>query len=479
MADLPDGYRGVSPEDQEKARRFFDRGKTVADTGNYDYAIEMYISGLAIDPDCREAHDALRNIAMIRKASGGKDLGFMERTKLRRPTKDDRQNMLNAEKLLAYDPGNTDYMLSLLQSANRAGLFDTAAWIGPILLRANADSKSPEISKFLALKDVYKDLRQWKLATEACHYALRLRPDDMDLQTELKNLSAFVTMEEGKYQSGASFRDSMKDKDDQQRLIEESRDVVQEDVMVRRVREAEAEWKADPNEPGKIAKYVDALEQTEDAENENRAIEVLEEAYNRSKQFRYRQRVGKIKMTQMSRMERSLRQALQANPTDAQLKKDYEDFRREQFEFELGEFTLAAEAYPTDLALKYQMATRLFYLKRFDEAIPAFQLARADPKLKNDAQILLGRSFLEAGFVDEAIDTLHSVIEEYQLKGDERSKEMYYWEGRAQEEKGDIDQALKRYSQVFQWESTYRDVQVRIRNLRKKKKDEQSAADRQ
>jgi tetratricopeptide (TPR) repeat protein len=470
VADLPPGYRDISADSQAKAKRFFDRGKTVADTGNYDYAIEMYVQGLNVDPDSREAHEGLRNIAMIRKASGGKDLGFMEKTKLRRPTKDDRQNMLNAEKLLAYDPGNTDHMLSLLQNAHRAGLYDTVAWIGPILLRANADGKSPEVSKFLALKDVYKDLCLWKLATEACHYALRLRPEDMDLPTELKNLSAYDTMEEGKYQSGGSFRDSMKGKDEQQRLIEDARDVVSDDVILRRVKEAESEWKADPTEGGKIMKYVDALEQAEDAETENRAIEVLEEAFNRGKQFRFRQRSGKIKMTQLSRMERSLRQAVQESPNDAQLKKDYEDFRREQLEFELGEFTIAADAYPTDLTLKYQMATRLFALKRYDEAIPAFQQSRADPKLKNDARILLGRAFLDAGFVDEAIDTLREVIEEYQLKGDDRSKEMYYWEGRAQEEKGDIEQAIKRYSQVFQWESTYRDVQARIRNLRPKKK---------
>ena len=471
MADLPDGYRGVSPEEQAKAKRFFDHGKADADTGSYDYAIEMYLQGLAVDPDCREAHEALRNIGMIRKASGGKDLGFMTKAKLRRPTKDDRQAMLNAEKLLAYDPGNTDFMLNMLQAANRAGLSDTVMWIGPILLRANADGKSPDVSKFLALKDVYKDLRQWKLATEACHYALRLKPEDMDLQTELKNLSAYNTMEEGKYQSGASFQDSLKGKADQQRLIEETRDYQQEDVILRRVRETEAEWNTDPTESGKIFKYVDALEQTEDAESENRAIEVLEEAYNRSKQFRYRQRAGKIKMTQLSRMERSLRQALQATPDDPALKKDYEQFRREQLEFELGEYQQASSAYPTDLGLKYQVATRLFALKRYDEAIPVFQQARAEPKLKNDARILLGRAFLESSFVDEAIDTLREVIEEYQLKGDDRSKEMYYWEGRAQEEKGDIDMALKRYSHVFQWESTYRDVQTPIRALRAKKKN--------
>ena len=76
--------------------------------------------------------------------------------------------------------------MTILQNAHKAGFYDTVMWIGPILLRANADSKNPDVNKFLILKDVYKDLRQWKAATEACHYALRLDEFNMDLQTELK-----------------------------------------------------------------------------------------------------------------------------------------------------------------------------------------------------------------------------------------------------------------------------------------------------
>ena len=37
--------------------------------------------------------------------------------------------------------------------------------------------------------------------------------------------------------------------------------------------------------------------------------------------------------------------------------------------------------------------------------------------------------FFEAGYVDEAIETLQAVIDEYQLKGDDKSKLMYYWQG--------------------------------------------------
>jgi tetratricopeptide (TPR) repeat protein len=183
--------------DQRKAKAFFDRGVTVAGTGNYDYAIEMYMSGLALNPDSVEAHQALRDISMKRKASGGKPISMFSAMSLKRPSKDDKQNMLNNEKLLANDPGNTDYMIGLLQGAYRANYLKTAMWIGPILQRANADSGKPDFNKFIILKDVYKGMNQWKLATDACHHAVAMRPDDMDLTNELKHLAAQETITTG------------------------------------------------------------------------------------------------------------------------------------------------------------------------------------------------------------------------------------------------------------------------------------------
>jgi thioredoxin-like negative regulator of GroEL len=466
VPDLPEGYKGIPEEEQKKANVFFDRGKSVANAGQYEYAIEMYLSGLAIDPENTDAHQALREMSLKRKASGGKDLGMMKKMGLKRPTKDDKQNMLNAEQLLAYDPGNTDNMLSLLQSAHRAGFYDTVMWMGPMLQKANADSKHPEFNKFIILKDIYKDLQQWKLATDACHYAAMIKPDDMDLQTELKNLGAQHTMSKGNYGTAKSFRDSIKDMDKQSKLLEEDKDVRSVDYLRRAIAEAEAEWKAEPNEPGKLMKYVEALVRTEDPQFEARAMEVLNSAYEQTRQFRFRANVGKIKMAQLAREGRSLLAKVQANPADETLKEQYRAFARQRAETELEEYTLAADAYPTDISLRYQKAVRLFQLERYNDAIPVFQQARQDPKFRHDAAIALGRSFLESGFVDEAIDTLRGVIEEYQLKGDTRSKDMYYWYARALEQKGETAAALKSYSQVAQWDFNYRDVQVRIKRLR-------------
>jgi tetratricopeptide (TPR) repeat protein len=336
-----------------------------------------------------------------------------------------------------------------------------------MLLRAITDQKKPEFKKYIALKDLYKQFGQWKQATEAIQFALRINDGSMDLQSELKNLAAQETMSAGGYTTGGSFRDSMRNKEGQDRLLDESRDYKTEDLITRQIREAEEGYKAEPVE-GKLFRLVEFLEKTEDMQNENRALELLDEAYKRTKQFRFRQRMGKIQMAQMKRMERSKREEMQKHEDNPRLKQEYEHFRQEQLQFEMNEFKEWAEAYPTDLQLKFELAARLFALRQYDEAIPLFQQARNDPKLKNDGTIALGRSFLEAGFVDEAIDTLQVIIEEYPLKGDEKSKLMNYWMGRALEQKGQNDLAIKRYSQVAQWEFTYRDVQQRIKQLRSK-----------
>jgi predicted Zn-dependent protease len=293
-----------------------------------------------------------------------------------------------------------------------------------------------------------------------------LRPDDMDLQTELKNLGAMDTMDAGRYSEGGSFRASIRDMARQQELLNRDKDVRDLDVMERNIALAESEFQADPNESGKLMKLVEALVRTERNEHENRAIQLLDEAFQRTKQFRFRHNLGRIRLTQLRREEQNLRMELQSDPNDEELQQSYRQFARKKAEEELAEYTLWAENYPTDMGFRYELAQRLFVLGRYSDAIPVFQTARQDPKYRIVAGILLGRAFLEAGFVDEAIDTLKGCIDEYLAKGDPRSKDMHYWYARALELKGDIQAALRNYSQVAQWDFNYRDVQTRIKQLR-------------
>jgi tetratricopeptide (TPR) repeat protein len=466
VAELPKGYQAIPPEDQRRAKELFDKADQLVKQGGYDYAIELYLQGLNIDPENVDAHQSLREISLKRKASGGKDLGMREKWGVKTNTPDEKLNMLASEKLLAYDPGNTSRMLQIMQSAHKAGYYDTVMWIGAITLRANAESKKPDYQTYITVKDIYKELECWKEAADAAKFAHELRPDNMDLANERKNLDTLNTMDQGKYGKAKSFRESVRDMDTQHKLLDQDKDVRSGDLLTRAIKDAEAEWQAEPNEPGKLSKYVDALLKTERPEEENKAIEVLEDAYQRTKQFRWRQRVGLIKFGQLKRMDRSMREEIQKNPNNPELKQRYVEFVKERAETELGELTQWVEAYPTDTRFRFEMAQRLFALGRHDEAIPVFQHVRNDPKFRVDATSFLGRAFLENKFVEEAVETLKASIDEYQLKGDEKSKEMYYWYARALEEQPDIPAALKAYSQVAQWDFNYRDVQSRIKRLR-------------
>ncbi len=466
MADIAPGQFESSELDRKKAKAFFDRGNTVAGTGNFEYAIEMYISGLAFDPDSTQAHETLRDISLKRKATGGKSLGMFDAMKLKRPSKDDKQNLLNNTKLLAYDPGNTDYMVGVLQNAVRGGFYNTVMWVGPVLQKANADSPKPEVSKFIVLRDAYISIQQWKLATDACHYAAMLRPDDMDLQKSLRDLGAKDAEVKGKYGVAKNFTESVKDRDTQEKLMKQDKEVHDIDNMRVLIDAAEAEWKTDPNDVAKIGKFVDALVKTEDTEFENRAIDILQGAFERTRQFRFRQRIGLIRIAQMSRMERTLRAAVQKNPTDTEARQNYAQFVQEKTQEELKEFQLAAENYPTDTKLRFEVAIRLYQLRRQEEAIPLLQQLRQDPKYRIDATIMLGKAFLEADFVDEAVDTLAGVLADYPAKGDAKSTDMTYVYGRALEQKKEIQSALKSYSQVAQYNFNYKDVQARIKKLK-------------
>jgi tetratricopeptide (TPR) repeat protein len=287
----------------------------------------------------------------------------------------------------------------------------------------------------------------------------------MDLATELKNLGAMDTMESAGYSKGSSFRDQIRNKDKQTLLMMGEKDHADLDAHAALIHEAEAAYQAEPHDSGKAMRLVDALEKTEHPDFEGKAIDLLQEWYDKTKQFRYRQRVGQIHIKQLNRMERGKREALTQDPKNEELRKDYTQFMREKFEFELKEFELASQAYPTEMRLRFEMGKRLYSLSRFEDAIPVLQQVRSDPKFRVDAGNLLGMSFLRLNYLDEADDTFGTLIKDYQLRGDEKSKEMYYWRAYVLEQKGLKPEALAHYSQVAQWDFNYRDARARMKRL--------------
>ena len=122
------------------ATEFFSRARILRRTGVYEYAIEMYICGLALEPENAHAHQELRETALQRTAARGRPLSLFDGMKvasvLRQKGADDKSKMLAIEHLLSYEPGNYTYMLALLKHAQDGGFTATAAWIEAIIRRS-------------------------------------------------------------------------------------------------------------------------------------------------------------------------------------------------------------------------------------------------------------------------------------------------------------------------------------------------------
>src|SRR5262245_45318861 len=113
-SEAPDPNEGPG-----KGKAFFDRAKTVAATGNYDYAIEMYIQGLQREPYNVEEHNALRAVAMSRKMAGGKAAGgLFGGPKLPFKGKTPKEALLNNESILSKDVGSLTAMIAIMRNVD-------------------------------------------------------------------------------------------------------------------------------------------------------------------------------------------------------------------------------------------------------------------------------------------------------------------------------------------------------------------------
>jgi hypothetical protein len=108
----------------------------------------------------------------------------------------------------------------------------------------------------------------------------------------------------------------------------------------------------------------------------------------------------------------------------------------------------------------------LFVAGQFDEAIPEFQLARADPRNRMACNLFIGRCFFEQKLYGPAVDVLKGLLTAAEGAPEEINKEVNYWLGRAYEGNAATNEATEVYNRIIQWDYNYRDVRKRLEHVR-------------
>ncbi|HUW84937.1 MAG TPA: tetratricopeptide repeat protein [Phycisphaerae bacterium] len=479
------GVAGAAPRfseaDKSKARKWFQRAQTVADSRNYDYAMECYINGLSIWPEAvEEGHMPLMGVGMARRSAGMKKAGVMEGLKHSVNARDPKQAMLNAEFLLAKDPGNTGHMEAVLRNANRGTFDQTIRWLGSTFLDFISRDKKPSASRLRAACEVFEqggerteqaqdfkaaiDLYQYSVT--ALEYLQQLKPGDLEITNKLRDVSSKLTIVKGNYEKGEDFRGSLQDGEQQKVLHDEDRMVQSADRLGELIERARQELANDASNPTKVVHLAELLCRGENEANENEAVELLTDAYAKLKNYRFKMRADDIRMRQYRRKARQLIEQTREDPENGLLRQRASELAEQMKRFEMEVFTERVDSYPTDLRIRFEYGVRLFQAGRYDEAIPALQDAQSDPRHRERCQLYIGRCFVARKYYDQAIKVLTDALAKHESQDDDVSKQLHYWLGRSYEEDGKTDDALRTYGQIIQWDYNYQDVRQRIDVLR-------------
>jgi Tetratricopeptide repeat len=462
--------------DPRKAEAFFRHAIATADSRQYDYSIDCYVRGLRHDPENMIRHEELGDVALKRLVAGGKKAGFKEQ--LLGGGREPVDKMLHAEMLWAKDPRNCSHALALMKraaEANRAyddlDLSELIHWIGEKVIELNSTAKKPSHQVYLDACDLFKDINSFQNAVEACQRAVAIDDKNGTLLQKLKDLEAEKTMYEANYEGES--RGTVKDLKTQEELDAADQVGLADRQLEELIHKYRAEFEKDPVNLDRLHKLVKVLQQKSTEEADTEAIDLLQSAFTKTDQYKYKVQAGDLTMRRYVRRLRELKKEIENHPEDAYYKDQRDKTLKEKLQFELEEFGDRVRNYPTDLKLKFQLGQRMFAFKKYDEAISLFQAAKNDPKSKGMCADLLGQCYLAKGWLDEAIDTLKKGKDDHPLHDDKLGLDMRYrlmdaLEQRARKNKNteDARDAQAIASEILQININYKDIRQRGDTLR-------------
>lgn len=470
----------VSDEEKAKARKFFEHARKAGETRNYDYAVKLYTDGLAIWPDAvEEGLKPLWAAAMARKLEGGKPAGFLAARKL--PTNDRHplKNLSNALHLFGLDPSSINHMEQILWLATQARRYLVVWWISRILVQAYDNAKKLSTTNYttscqaldaaaeLAIQggDAQIQMDILSRLIDITQVWSRHYPESGEAQKARSDASGKLTITKGRFSNEGTFVQSLRDAESQKDIHDRDRMVRPQDRTLALIAKAKADWDANPDTPNKLLAMIDLMLKLDDPRFDHEAVELLDTEFKSSKNYVFKVRADDIRIRLLNRQLRALIEKAQANPNDAEARQVAQTFAAKLNESEIRIFEERAATYPTDMKNKFQLAVRLFKAGRFDDAIPLFQQAQADGRLKHECRLYLGRCFFEKGFMDQSISTLRNAVEGIDVQTGKLALELNYWLGRGLEKHNQPEEARKVYGHLIQIDYNYRDARQRLEKL--------------
>jgi tetratricopeptide (TPR) repeat protein len=460
----------------EKAEKFFGHARTVAETGNYEYAMQLYLSGLRFDANNMGAMQAFFQTAAQflsspeGKKGPGKDLvkSVSESTDIHKYLK----GLLD----WAMKPTEAEFAVQAVEKASTLNLREPAVWIGERALGASLREKKPEKRRVMRVCEAFIKIEAWDKAIIAAEQALKLDPSDGELAKRIREMAANATMSKGGYEKtgeDGGFRSNIRDAKKQQELEAGDRINKTDETVDMLIERAEAELIKRPNDHPTMEALAKRLLERGKPADEERVHGMYMQMFADFKQFRYRELAGDIRMKQKARKVRELRAMMEKSGQSEMLQRMLQTEEREMLELEAIEFALRVENYPTDMARKYELAKRYMQLDRPDDAIALLQETQTDAKLRTGSQNMLGLAFLKIHYFDEAVQMFMAALERSDLSPELELELRYHLmlalieQSKGTKNVAGLRDADKQASSIAMKQFNFRDIRAKREEIKK------------
>ncbi len=427
---------------------------------NHEYASSLLHNVLAQEPRFLEGRKTLRQSQIERKR--GEKKSFFSFSggglKLSSGKKDPNEAMVEAEKHLDKDPHNIAINQALYEAAQKLGMTETAAFALETIRQGHPDNTR----NLHHLAEHYLSMDDPEKAADVYNDITRKDPTDMDAIKGSKDASARASMKKGGWEQATGVKDLLRDKEGSAQLESEGRAAMTKDQLRERLVQYGEAYQANPNDLAAVRKIAETYEKLEELGS---ALEYYDWALKLSPEdVALKRKVDKLRDRHEENEIRRMEAELDADPHSegaAERRARLDAIRSERDGRLITAASDRVRNNPTDKQLRFEYGYHLFNAKRYTEAIPELQQARANPHLRIRAMLLLGRCFVNKNMLDMAESTFSEAARELTAM-DNTKKEIVYELGEVYERMGDSEKSLECMKEIYNSDYGYKDVAKRV-----------------
>jgi tetratricopeptide (TPR) repeat protein len=442
------------------------RGKSAAQSKNYDYTISLFQNVLKAEPLFLDGRRFLRAVEIQKyknTSSFNKQMISMKvgsvAMKLSGAGKKESAEQLNlAEEILALDPFNTKANAMIAEAGTALGFPEFKAFAYETL----AEGKPGDKAILNTLAATYMELKDPVKAEKTYERILEIDPRDGDALSGLKNASAAHASTSGGW-GGNDYRSALKNKGEAVELEQASKVVKSSEAIEEQIALNYEKHQSEPTNPLHAKVIAQLFLQKNDYDS---AVQWFTAAFELGGKIdsALDKMIGDLKLKKADQDLQNFKTA-HDQQSDPELQAQYEAAIAQK-EAEINEVRLSqaearVRAHPNDGQFHFELGEALYKVGQYKRATEELQLGLKQPSVRYQALNLMGLSFMKRGMLDFAIKQL--ALAESELPGmDEIKKEIAYNLGLAYEATNQPDKALEQWKKIYEVDMGYRDVGQRV-----------------